>query len=118
MNHYVYWLHDETCSDPQLHGYVGVTSRPRKRLKEHRNHRRVPDHSQMSILFEGNRGLCHAIEHVYRPGNDIGWNRAPGGAATRRGGARQEHHCVGCHERVCHTLLEKYHKKCWEYFCS
>jgi hypothetical protein len=77
---YVYWLRDETCIDPQVHGYVGVTLKRqfKRRMRDHR-YRRFKCRFYTTILFEGERSECFHIETILRPEKGIGWNRAIGG---------------------------------------
>lgn len=77
---YVYWLHDETCVDPQNDGYVGITINFKRRMACHRRSNKFPAHFTISILYEGSRDECREIEFGMRPKWNMGWNRAPGGA--------------------------------------
>jgi hypothetical protein len=74
----VYWLHDQNCTNPMEHGYIGVTSRQRRRAIMHRYNRRFPKF-EMTILFRGERIECLNAEAVFRPRPNIGWNKATGG---------------------------------------
>lgn len=74
----VYWLRDETCTNPMEHGYIGVTSRQRRREIIHRYSRRFPEF-ELTILFRGGRAACLDAEKIFRPRPYIGWNKAPGG---------------------------------------
>jgi hypothetical protein len=71
----VYWLFDETCICPRLHGYVGISARFLKRLKDHRD--KPP--FQHAILLRGAEAECFALEQQLRPHHRIGWNRSKGG---------------------------------------
>ena len=78
MRTVVYWLFDETCICPRLHGYVGISARFMKRLKEHRRPGKFPPF-QYAILLSGADDECFALEQQLRPGHNIGWNRSRGG---------------------------------------
>lgn len=77
---YVYWIYDETCTDADTDGYVGVTNDLNRRLKDHRRHKRVPENAKIKVLMEGSRQECFEYEKQLRPRKSIGWNRAVGGA--------------------------------------
>jgi hypothetical protein len=78
MTHVAYWLFDETCSLPQIEGYVGVTRRLTERIREHRKHR--PQNGfNVAVIFEGTEEDCYTLERELRPRAGIGWNLAPGG---------------------------------------
>ena len=79
---FVYWVHDDNCSCPDFHGYVGISEDPQKRLYGSRAARTVPANSELMILFEGTREQCLKVERKYRPKKRIGWNTARGGAAS------------------------------------
>lgn len=78
MAYIVYWLHDQTCTNPMEHGYIGVTSRQRRRIIVHRYSRRFPEF-ELTVLFRGSRLACLDAEKIFRPRPYIGWNKAPGG---------------------------------------
>jgi hypothetical protein len=73
----LYWVHDETCHEPKTDGYVGVTSRPERRMRSHR--KRFGNRIRFTVLFRGTRDECFAKEFDLRPEKDIGWNIAVGG---------------------------------------
>jgi NUMOD3 motif len=82
MTHAAYWLFDETCSLPQIEGYVGVTSNWPLRLKQHRSRPGVGrEHRGFDavILFVGTKKECRGFEYDLRPRASIGWNKYPGG---------------------------------------
>ncbi len=74
----VYWLFDETCSWPQIEGYVGVTVNIASRKRWHHWARGYG--LQMAPLFEGTRQECLRLEYELRPRDGIGWNVARGGS--------------------------------------
>jgi len=82
----VYWLFDETCICPRLHGYVGITVNARKRFAEHRRTRKIV--FKTAILFEGDREACLSVERELRPDHGIGWNRVRGGAHDSPAGSK------------------------------
>lgn len=76
----LYWIYDETCSNPLEHGYIGITDVPlATRWRAHANRGTVPRNSNISQMFEGTREECKCWEFAYRPDPDIGWNKAIGG---------------------------------------
>lgn len=81
----VYWLFDETCVLPRLHGYVGVTSNLGKRIKQHRASNRFPINFKVIKIFCGYRKRCDRIEIKLRPVMNIGWNIGRGGYHTNLG---------------------------------
>jgi hypothetical protein len=83
MGTVVYWLHDETCVCPRLHGYVGISARMANRLKDHRSSGKFPPFV-CSILLRGTDAECFALEQQLRPQHRIGWNRAKGGPNNGR----------------------------------
>jgi len=76
---FVYWLHDNSCTDPSVHGYIGVTARPKKRAVEHRRSGKLPDNFIMTIIHEGTVDECFAVEEQMRPQHRVGWNNLRGG---------------------------------------
>ena len=79
----VYWLFDETCICPRLHGYVGITAYLDARVRAHRKPKglrwlRIKKFKHV-VLFRGNRNRCFAMEESLRPDHHIGWNRGRGG---------------------------------------
>jgi len=77
---YVYWLYNETCIDPQVDGYVGITVNFKRRMSTHRRSGNFPENFQIMILYEGTRVEARQIEFGLRPRWNMGWNKAPGGA--------------------------------------
>jgi hypothetical protein len=78
-NAVVYWLYDENCSDPRIHGYIGVTYYIKRRMREHQLNEKFPTF-EFTILFKGSREECFEYEKLLRPEKGIGWNNAVGGA--------------------------------------
>lgn len=79
MDYCVYWLYDETCSDPWHDGYIGVTNDHMRRFKEHEKSNRFPTGFKIKIVFEGTEIECLEQENFYRPDVCIGWNIMYGG---------------------------------------
>ena len=75
----VYWLHDETCTHVQAHGYVGISRQFVTRLARHQRNKRFPAGFGWTILFTGTLVECLAMEHQLRPQEGVGWNRSRGG---------------------------------------
>lgn len=80
----VYWLYNEFCTDPMIHGYVGITNNLPRRLGQHRKRKRIPDNFQWKILFEGTRDECLQEELRLRPDCFVGWNVVVGGRNSGR----------------------------------
>jgi len=74
----VYWLFDNHCVCPRLHGYVGISARFINRLKEHRCSWQFPPF-KYTILLSGSDEECFALEQELRPQHGIGWNKTKGG---------------------------------------
>lgn len=87
---FVYWIYDHSCTDESLQGYVGVSHDPQKRHKTHIRKKRVPEQSDMKILFEGSREDCFEFERALRPSKCIGWNNAAGGSHGWRIGFKHD----------------------------
>jgi hypothetical protein len=76
----VYWLFDDSCTDVQQHGYVGMTVSWPRRLWRHRSESTFPvTEFQGRVLFEGTVKQCLDVELKLRPTAGIGWNKFPGG---------------------------------------
>jgi hypothetical protein len=84
----VYWLYDETCTNPELHGYIGATGRFWARIGMHKKSGRFASkHFEIKILYRSsNRQACLAYEKQLRPHPDIGWNIHIGGFQKGGGG--------------------------------
>ena len=91
----VYWLRDNTHTNPHTEGYIGITSRdPSLRLEEHlKSKDYIPDTYVFDILHQVDtpEEMC-SIEESYRPQSHIGWNLAKGGV---RGGRPEGIHTSG-----------------------
>ena len=69
---HTYWIKDATCNDPFAHGYVGLTSNLKSRSRYHLRSGRFPVGVTISILNQGTRTECAAVEKLYRPHANIG----------------------------------------------
>lgn len=88
----VYWIHTPEHSDPRTQGYIGITSDIKSRINAHLKRPNVIVGAAMrkydeeaivfSVLFEGDRDTCLAIEHHLRPSRGLGWNIDVGGRRT------------------------------------
>jgi hypothetical protein len=79
---FVYWVYDLGCGNETISGYVGVTEDPHRRFHDLCASGTVPRHAKMTVLLEGDRTECLAMEKKLRPKRNIGWNKATGGIAT------------------------------------
>jgi hypothetical protein len=75
----VYWLHDETCLNLQVSGYVGISGSWWRRLSQHARNKHFPANFDWSIIFTGTKDECLALERTLRPEPGIGWNKSRGG---------------------------------------
>jgi hypothetical protein len=74
---FVYWLYSDHGTDPERHGYVGVTSSLFRRIWFH--HCRDFPAFKVKILLRSTQEQCHAMERRLRPYENIGWNKRAGG---------------------------------------
>jgi hypothetical protein len=85
----LYWIHLPEHIDPYSEGYVGISSDPEKRIKQHKKgtENRYLKHVfnkygttiVIDILDEGLEENVLLKEEEYRPNKNIGWNIAKGG---------------------------------------
>lgn len=96
--YYLYWIHLEEHTDPFSEGYVGVSTQPEVRFRQHSTDLTVGSGSQVlrQIVAElGKECLQHTIlasyedqlearqaEQHYRPKTNIGWNIWVGGGVS------------------------------------
>lgn len=85
----LYWLHDDSCSNPWVDGYIGITFCFKHRMYQHRysksrSSKRIPKDFRTQILFNGTLDECSALETKMRSHPDIGWNIASGGNGCKR----------------------------------
>jgi hypothetical protein len=90
-DHVVYWIYIED-NDIFSEGYIGVTSNPKRRWKDHIKEskslnpknihlsRALLRYSvKMTIIFYGTKMACYELENYLRPTRQIGWNIQKGG---------------------------------------
>jgi len=99
----VYWLYDETCVDPSLDGYIGITTRLSRRIYSHKQSKCFPDF-KCKILFEGTISKCRALEYQFRSKPNIGWNVGIGGNKGRYPGY---HMSEAAKEKVRAKIIER-----------
>lgn len=84
--HVVYWLYNETCTNPGWDGYIGVTLREKARFLEHKRSSVFSKDIKIKILLRGYAESCYMYEAILRPHAKIGWNIAAGGARGNKSG--------------------------------
>lgn len=90
----VYWIHKPEDTDMYTTGYIGVSSNPSRRWKEHLRDARGRYHPNnylssailkyeheliYDIIFGGTHEQCYKYEAELRPSASIGWNLMAGG---------------------------------------
>lgn len=91
---FVYWIHHIDHTDYLTQGYIGVTSNPKRRWRDHKasskskrhcnNHlsnalNKYKDEVVFDILFLGEESKMYDKEKELRPVPNIGWNLMSGG---------------------------------------
>lgn len=76
---HVYLLHDDSCSSPAQDGYIGVSAKVDRRVRDHRRNGVMPKDFEVTVLFSGSREDCFRLERELRPSPLIGWNTQQGG---------------------------------------
>lgn len=108
---WVYWIHLEEHTDILTEGYIGITTlgvaarfRAHKNAaaNQHKKKRRATrivncfkkygDDMLVTTLLDGSLEYCQIIESKLRPVENVGWNLAVGGAATRAGAKNTPEH--------------------------
>jgi predicted GIY-YIG superfamily endonuclease len=87
MNYCLYWIHYPDQTNPELEGYIGITSDFSKRLQTHSRYtkyahikNRIDSGAIATILKENlTKEQAESLEAAYRPEENIGWNIAKGG---------------------------------------
>ena len=80
----LYWIKENTMSDPFSEGYIGITKRGAEiRVNEHIKQKELNDVSYQ-VLHCGAKKYISELERKYRPESNIGWNKSPGGLAGGR----------------------------------
>lgn len=91
----IYWIHLPEHTDYHTQGYIGVSKRPRPRMKKHISdcvegthynkhllhavNKYDKDSLVQDIILFGEENFCYEVENTLRPSKSIGWNIAPGG---------------------------------------
>lgn len=84
MTYSLYWIKEDTHTDPYTEGYIGITKRdPDQRLYEHLTRKQL-ENVEMLVLYEGDKETISKLEEKYRPKSYIGWNKSPGGLTGGR----------------------------------
>ena len=84
MTYSLYWIKEDTHTDPYSEGYIGITKRdPDQRLYEHLTRKQL-ENVEMLVLHEGDKETISMLEEKYRPESYIGWNKSPGGLTGGR----------------------------------
>jgi predicted GIY-YIG superfamily endonuclease len=91
MSTYIYWIHYPEHTDPLTEGYIGVTTNPTRRFKQHsleysshnpRLYRAIKKGAIQTILETlEDKEEAFLREETYRPVPNIGFNLNAGGAA-------------------------------------
>lgn len=95
----VYWIRRSCHTMVGVEGYIGVSSRPERRFKEHKQQALSGTHCNhhlsnainkyddivFDIIFEGTTNDCYSLEEFYRPEGCIGWNNSKGGCVSTKG---------------------------------
>ncbi|MCU8498483.1 hypothetical protein M2G70_07370 [Vibrio vulnificus] len=79
--HYLYHLRNPEDAGSLSKGYIGVTSNPLHRFKEHsKGLLKLNPNAQMEILLRGTSEFIYTKEAELRPTEHIGWNKRQGGS--------------------------------------
>jgi predicted GIY-YIG superfamily endonuclease len=87
---HLYWIRHPDHTDIFRHGYVGVSSNPKRRWREHNTYKQnnhlknaINMYGWASLIKEtvliGDKDYCLDIESKLRPADKIGWNIVKGG---------------------------------------
>ncbi|MCX7353089.1 MAG: GIY-YIG nuclease family protein [Proteobacteria bacterium] len=80
LNEYlIYWIHNESETDIETQGYVGVTKNLKRRIREHSSKLNFLEDRTVDIFLLGEKEYCKEIEYQLRPKKYIGLNIAAGG---------------------------------------
>lgn len=96
--HHLYWIHLEEHTDPFTEGYIGVSTQPKVRFRQHTTDtaagagsqvvRRIAQEHGVDVLRHTNlasfttREEARIEERNYRPKTNIGWNIWVGGGVS------------------------------------
>ena len=83
---FIYWIRYNSHTDPYKEGYIGISNKPSRRLKEHfrtsngKLLEALNNGAKLSILFKcESLKEAKTLEEKYRPSEHIGWNIVKGG---------------------------------------
>jgi predicted GIY-YIG superfamily endonuclease len=79
QDYVVYWIHNESETDIETQGYVGVTKNLKRRTKEHGKKPNFLEGRHVDIFLCGEKSFCIEVETQLRPKRKIGLNIAEGG---------------------------------------
>lgn len=80
LNEYlIYWIHNESETDIETQGYVGITKNLKRRIREHSFKLNFLEGRTVDIFLHGEKEYCKEIEYQLRPKKYIGLNIAAGG---------------------------------------
>lgn len=80
LNEYlIYWIHNESETDIESQGYVGITKNLKRRIREHNTRANFLNDRIVEIFLCGEKEYCKQIEKQLRPRKNIGLNIASGG---------------------------------------
>lgn len=80
LNEYlIYWIHNESETDIETQGYVGITKNLKRRIREHSSKLNFLQNRTVDIFLLGEKEYCKEIEYQLRPKKYIGLNIAAGG---------------------------------------
>jgi hypothetical protein len=75
----IYWIHNESETDIETQGYVGITKDLKRRIREHSSKLNFLEDRTVDIFLIGEKEYCKGIEYQLRPKKYIGLNIASGG---------------------------------------
>lgn len=76
--HKVYHIH-VVGNDDVMQGYIGVTGDFTARMRSHKHTGMLNSERCVTVLAQGSKEECYAIEYKLRPQDGIGWNKGKGG---------------------------------------
>lgn len=80
LNEYlIYWIHNESETDIESQGYVGITKDLKRRTKEHNTRSNFLLGRTIEVFLCGEKEYCKLVEKQLRPRKNIGLNVASGG---------------------------------------
>lgn len=80
LNEYlIYWIHNESETNIETQGYIGITKNLKRRIREHSSKLNFLEGRTVDIFLLGEKEYCKEIEYQLRPKKYIGLNIASGG---------------------------------------